>query len=918
MKKLFVILFIACVWPMLTAQQAAQQMACRILGRKAAAHFVFECLPDSTDNFTLYTRGKKTVITANNDISMAMGLNYYLKHYAKVHVSWYVPQQPIVVSSWPVVPQPVSRKAVVSIRFFLNYCTYGYTMPWWQWKQWEHFIDWMALNGINMPLALTGQEAVWYEVWKDFGLTDEEIRNYFSGPAHLPWHRMANLDGFGGPLPMSWIQDQQVLQQRILVREREWGMKPVLPAFAGHVPAKIKDMFPQANIQPLSSWCGFAPTCFLHAEDSLFAVIQQKYLQLQTQMYGTDHVYSIDPFNEMDPPCWQPEYLANVSKNIYNSLLQVDEQAQWLQMSWVFYYKCKQWTPQRLKAYLTAVPQNKMLLLDYFCEKTEVWRTTIDSYMGSTDGKKYGFYGQPYVWCYLGNFGGNTMLVGNINALEQKLQSALHQAGSNLQGVGSTLESFDCSPQIYEYLFEKVWNPSLSAENWVNDWAEMRLGATSNRVKMMWNMLHNGVYTDNAFYGLGTQMVARPTFYGHGTYYTKPYYTYNNDILLAVCRSMTIYGTHWKHLPPSYSYDIINLLSQWLGNHFMEVRNRFTIAYNMQDTLGMQEQIAVANALFHDADTLLGCNTDFMLGAWIAQARACGHTPAEQEYYEQQARTLLTVWGGPVLNDYANRMWNGLIKYYYAERWNMFFNAALQAVCRHDTLSEDEFSRNLSVWEQTWNTTHQSIPAKAQGDAIQVAMYVLQHVDSLYMKDKYMLIKYREQFPESTLKDIYKTCFQDYYGPSHIVNDTSTIAAGIMEEINNADTMGGPDYCYTGVNGNYVCVNLLAVRQHRLPLATLVSALQRSMHTAHSPSLKYWQCLWQQLLPVAKQLLPPTPLVEADSTYIVQQLQQGKVTGRHSELFNHSYHFYYRIIQRQLFETEILPLLENKDTKNNK
>ena len=38
----------------------------------------------------------------------------------------------------------------------LNYCTFGYTMPWWTWQDWERFIDWMALNGITTPLAATG------------------------------------------------------------------------------------------------------------------------------------------------------------------------------------------------------------------------------------------------------------------------------------------------------------------------------------------------------------------------------------------------------------------------------------------------------------------------------------------------------------------------------------------------------------------------------------------------------------------------------------------------------------------------------------------------------------------------------------------------------------------------------------------
>ncbi len=29
----------------------------------------------------------------------------------------------------------------------------GYSFVWWDWKDWEKHIDWMALNGINLPLG---------------------------------------------------------------------------------------------------------------------------------------------------------------------------------------------------------------------------------------------------------------------------------------------------------------------------------------------------------------------------------------------------------------------------------------------------------------------------------------------------------------------------------------------------------------------------------------------------------------------------------------------------------------------------------------------------------------------------------------------------------------------------------------------
>ena len=693
-------------------------LAHRILG-DMDTWFVFDYQSDTIDFFQIETvndpvKSFKIRITGNNDNSLAVGLNYYLKHVAGVHVSWLLCEPIELPQQFQKPAAPIRKEALVKDRFFLNYCTYGYTMPWWKWPQWERFIDWMALNGINMPLAITGQEAVWYEVWKEFGMTDEEIRSYFSGPAHLPWHRMANLDGFGGPLPMSWLEGQKDLQQQIVAREREFNMTPVLPAFAGHVPKRFAEMHPDADIQQLSAWCGFEPTYFLNSADPLFPKIQKSFMDKEIALFGTDHIYGVDPFNEMDPPSWEPDYLANVSQNIYTSLQQADPAARWLQMTWVFYYKRKSWTPERLRAYLTAVPQDRLVLLDYFCEKTEVWRTTE------------GFYGQPFIWCYLGNFGGNTMLVGNINELEKKLNAALKEASPNMTGIGSTLESFDVSPQIYEYLFDRVWNPQPDVHQWVDDWCTVRTG--KDLLSGWWRLLIDSVYKDWSFYGLGTQLVARPTLEGHGTYYTKPYYSYSNDTLRIICEQLfksslalslnvdSFYAgkKDYFYFKDTYNYDLVNLFSQWMGNHFMDIRNDFTVAYKNRDIKEMKRQVKVANQLFDDVDALLNTHPAFMLGPWIEAARAWGTTEEEKDYYERQARTLLTIWGGPILNDYANRMWGGLVKDYYAKRWNLFFNAVIQAVKEGKEFDEKAFGDDLSQFEHAWTLKHTKYPVKPQ------------------------------------------------------------------------------------------------------------------------------------------------------------------------------------------------------------
>ncbi|GAE21118.1 alpha-N-acetylglucosaminidase [Bacteroides pyogenes JCM 10003] len=202
------------------------------------AYFCFsqEKKEDGKDSFTLESKDGKILIRGNSANSMAVALNYYLKYYCKTTVSWYADIPVEMPEVLPIIPHPIRKEAKVERRFFLNYCTYGYTMPFWKWSDWERLIDWMALNGVNMPLAITGQEAVWYKVWSKLGLTDEEIRSYFTGPTYLPWHRMANIDGWNGPLPKHWLDTQVELQKKILARERELNMRPVLPAFAGHVP----------------------------------------------------------------------------------------------------------------------------------------------------------------------------------------------------------------------------------------------------------------------------------------------------------------------------------------------------------------------------------------------------------------------------------------------------------------------------------------------------------------------------------------------------------------------------------------------------------------------------------------------------------------------------------------------------------
>jgi alpha-N-acetylglucosaminidase len=696
-------------------EQAMQQMALRLFPRHAAG-FRFEQLKErGEDRYEIEAKQGVIHIRGNNANSMAVGLNDYLNRFCRTTVSWYAGDAVEMPDTLPAPPAQIAVTARCKHRFFLNYCTFGYTMPWWTWTEWERFIDWMALHGINLPLAITGQEAIWYRVWSKLGLTDEEIRNYFTGPAHLPWHRMINLDHWQGPLPQAWLRTQEALQQQIVARERQFNMRPVLPAFSGHVPGELKRIYPEAKISRTSPWGGFADeyrSCFLDPLDSLFAVIQRSFLEEQTKLFGTDHIYGIDPFNEIDPPDWEPAFLANCSRQIYRSLTEVDPEAVWLQMSWLFYADRNRWSNDRIKAFLTAVPQGKMLLLDYYGEHTEVWRQT----------ERY--FGQPYLWCYLGNFGGNTMLAGNMRETGRRIARLFEEGGDNVTGLGSTLEGFDVNPLMYEYVLDKAWIREETDSLWMQQWADRRAGMPDSALRKAWALLYDSVYTTPAALGQGVLVNARPTLTGSGNWTTNPAVAYSNKTLFRVWEQMLQARTPQR---AAYAYDVVNIGRQVLGNYFAQLRDEFAAAYAQKQLPRLIRKGEEMKQLLHDLDALLSTQSSFLLGKWIADARSWGADDASADYYEKNARTILTTWGDRAqsLNDYANRTWAGMVSGYYATRWEMFIDEVVQAASDRRPFDEAAFHDQVTQFEADWTTARAAYPTEPTGDSIELAVSLM-------------------------------------------------------------------------------------------------------------------------------------------------------------------------------------------------
>ena len=329
---------------------------------------------EGLDWFAYGAENGKILLEGNNGVSVASALGTYLKEECGWHLSWCGKNLELP----EVLPLPLARVKKTSpykYRYYLNYCTFNYSMSWWDFERWQQEIDFMALNGLNMPLAVTGQNSVWQRVYHQLGFSDEELESFFSGPAHFNWFWMGNLDGWGGPLPQSFMDKHEELQKQILFAERSLGMTPILPAFTGHVPPTFSQKYPEAKVKK-TSWVNFDPVTILDPDEELFDEIGRMFLKEQTKLYGTNHYYTADTFNENRPPVSDSLYLNNISAKVYKAMSDVDPEAVWVMQGWLFHHTRDFWGNDQIKALLGAVPDDRMLILDLWSERYPVWNRT--------------------------------------------------------------------------------------------------------------------------------------------------------------------------------------------------------------------------------------------------------------------------------------------------------------------------------------------------------------------------------------------------------------------------------------------------------------------------------------------------------------------------------------------------------------
>lgn len=168
-----------------------------------------------------------------------------------------------------------------------------------------------------------------------------------------------------------------------------------------------------------------------------------------------------------------------------------------------------------------------------------------------------------------------------------------------------------------------------------------------------------------------------------------------------------------------------------------------------------------------------------------------------------------------------------------------------------------------------------------------------------------------EDYPATTLLDLYKSFFQDNFGPGHMVNDTAGAKAYILKEIENATKYDAHYYEPAGIGENFYRVSLATIADSIVPLEVYFDTFISSVKDIEPVDVEQWRHQWAEILEIIKDMNLNLPNFDNDAAVLDSVLNAGSYAFHHSGAYNRRHHPHYRLIRKELFMEQIKPLIDS-------
>lgn len=661
-----------------------------------ASCFVLENIEkaDGKSVYTVREENGKIVLGGDCKISQAMAYYRYLKDYCKVNLSHCGNEKMPAVDNAPLPDKEIRFIIEQDKRVYMNYCTLGYSCAWWDWERWEREIDYMAMNGINMPLSVVGTEAVWYYTLRDFKYSDTGALEFLSGPAFWAWQLMGNIYGYFPLTDKSYIDSRLELGKKIIDREVELGMTPIQQGYSGLIPKSITRLkaYHKSRLNMVKPWCNFPVTYIVDPLDPLFKKFGRAFLEKQRQLFGAFHYYACDPFHENKPASKLKNYLWNVGRTIDTLYQEFDSESVWVMQAWSLY-----------EPIVKSVPLGRLLVLDINSEKYK---------------ETEGFWGHDFVAGHIHNFGDRNTLHGSIDAIAANPYMSIKSEYPNACGTGLFMEGIRQNPLYYDLAFDMLTqSKNVQLDEWLKDYARRRYSSDEKCLVDAMQALRESCYSQNCTgRETGSIICARPS--------TNLQHTAPNDTLTVrysnakLLEAADLLLSAENASGDGYEFDVCDVVRQVLSNHENVLYRKVMDAFYAKDKVEFEQAANLFLKILEDMDTLLQTRPELTLYKNLADACALATVEKDQNNFELNLLSQLTVWGpmGRTVNyDYAWKEWGGLIKTYYLQRWHSFFEQLAEFFhkkhfktetkkqhCERNEYLGSKFYRNFEKFDKSW------------------------------------------------------------------------------------------------------------------------------------------------------------------------------------------------------------------------
>ncbi len=612
---------------------------------KIADVFEFRACADDNgcDTYSVFGENKKVVICGNNKVAMAMGYYRYLHDYCNVlltdgdfDISY--------IKSAPIPEKKVSFTVKQKIRMAMTNERFAAEADGWGFDRWEKEIDFMAMQGVNTPLALVGSDGVLFKMLTDMRIKAETVSAFISGSSY--WYKQLTGNIFGY-LPINhadYFDKKIAVGKMVTEREKELDMSPVHQGLLLTVPFSFRRHYPKTELIKLPAWNAFPPAMTISSDDfGYLRIFNKTFLETQRELLGEVHNYIFDPLTDVDYKGYLT-FIEEIGDDFLEILEEVDSEGKWF---------------VRSKSIPTV--------------KEKMANTIIIDEDGTDYESRDGFAGNDFVLGLRGNLYGRTVLCGDMETMSENPYLACKEKYENAVGTGLFFDSDSENPYFYA-LSAKVLTSSekVNLDDFLTDFSKCRYGTDAFAADL--KKLVELCYCKGSALNQASALCARPcTQIKH----TAPFDTfqrpYDNKDLLAFVKNSLANDTKKND---NYRKDMSSVLRQVMSNALFPLYEQATKCFFNQMIAEYEQTSNAFLEICEDIDRLLRTVPENNLYYHLDAARQLGDTKELRQNLEINFLMYHTMFG-PIKNsklfDTSWREWGGMVGHFYTNRWYKYF-----------------------------------------------------------------------------------------------------------------------------------------------------------------------------------------------------------------------------------------------------